>query len=300
MEPTTRNAIWYASDLKSHTGKNRFSLLSMHRHAINLQVDEWKHLLIIGDSVLEKGPATVAFSNTDFVFLKKCIESNAQGLFDKTCLTFEPVNEMIQFTWLESQSESFYPVRYGCSDRSLIKKSLTAYRKMIEKFSPQTASAVLLGLKGGDRFFRQEIAANFPLLVRAILQKKIDSFIAHSQNISGMGRGMTPTGDDLIHGALIACHYFNYDHIFMNKCKSMMDLISVKTNIFGRHMLEIALNGLTPQPYILFLQSIALGEPKEEIIKTVKEIGSGSGYEIAIAIIIYLEEACNEKSYLCS
>ena len=287
---TMIQAVWHADDLKRYENEYNFQILSFHDHVINLRVASWRHLLIIADPFLEQGPAMVCLSNSDFALLKQCRPGIVRGSFNRDYLELWTENQVIKVRWRESKPASFLSKRYENTNTSTLRSAVFSYKSIICKELPPSPAAVLFNLPGGDNYFRREINRYFPLLVDALLLGREQEFLTVSRKLIGLGQGLTPTGDDLIHGALVACHSFNYSETFKEYPGAELSRLAAKTNYFGRHMLEMGILGLTPRAVKMFIDSIAEGRPSDKILNRVTAIGSSSGYEIAIAILCFAEK----------
>ncbi len=287
-------AIWHATDLQDYTDSSSFILVSVHDHAINLQVASWKHLLIIADPFLEKGPATICLKSDDFALFRAHLAEISGGSFNPGQLELKSRNMTLRLDWRECRPVSFTPIHYENFDRKSTDNALLEYRSLLSKKPIPTAAAVLLGLPGGEAFFRQQINKYIPVLIKAILIGNWQEFLVNCRNIIGMGRGLTPTGDDLIHGALVAFHYFAYSAKFTRQVGNELSKLTAGTNIFGRHMLELGMKGLTPLAMIYFLETIVEGRPSSETLERVVAIGSCSGYDLVISAI-YFARAVDTK-----
>lgn len=281
-------ADWHACDLYCYDDDFTFRLVSVHDHVVNLQVESWPHLLIVGDSTLEQGPAAIGLAYDDFSLFKSIFTEEIHGKFSRNCLEISSKNQICSLFWRDGRAISFAPQRYASLESCAVKRAVTEYRKLILKKPLPTAAAVLFDLPGGDRYFRQNIKISYPEMVDAIIQKRKHDLLRHCRNLAGMGKGLTPTGDDLIHGALLAFHYFIYDDIFLKQLEDDFRAVyRSNTNIFGAHMLEMGLSGLTPSAVIAFLRSIAEGSPDPLIFRRLVEIGSCTGPDIAIALLYF-------------
>ena len=284
-------ADWHACDLYCYDDDFTFRLVSVHDHVVNLQVESWPHLLIVGDLTLEQGPAAIGMAYDDFSLFKSIVTEEIYGTFSQKCLEIRNQNKVCSLSWRDGRAISFAPQRYNNLESCAVKRAVTEYRKLILKKPLPTAAAVLFDLPGGDSYFRQNIINFYPELVDAILQKRKHDLLQHCRKLAGMGKGLTPTGDDLIHGALLAFHYFIYDDIFLKQlADNFRAVYRNNTNLFGAHMLELGLAGLTPLIVIAFLNSIAEGSPDPLIYKRLIEIGSCTGHDIAIALLYFAEK----------
>jgi len=247
-------------------------------------------MLIVADPFLEQGPAMVCLSNSDFALLKQYRPGIVRGSFNRDYLELRTENQVIKVQWRDSKPVSFVSKRYDNIDSSILKSAVLFYKNILSKEQLQSPAAVLLDLPGGESHFRQEINTYFPLLIEALLQNRGQEFLELCQKFIGMGHGLTTTGDDLIHGALVTCHSFNYTKTFNEYPGSELSRLAAKTNYFGQHMLEMGIMGLTPWAVKNFIESIAEGRPSDKILNRVTAIGSSSGYEIAIAILCFAEK----------
>ncbi len=238
----------------------------------------------------------IALDRADFVFFRNSLDKCRKGLFQKNYLKICSESETVSINWRKSDHKSFSPILFNNPERALINKSLLYYNDILAEIQLPTAAAVLLGLPGGESYFRHEIADNFPLLADALLQQDKQAFTDYSRRVAGMGRGLTPTGDDLLHGAIIASYYFADNISFIESTRKDFHTASLKTNIFGKHMIEIGLRGLTPEVCRKFLISIALGKPDRGIFKDISVIGSSSGFDVIIAMIYFLKNCLYNRN----
>ncbi|HHX86965.1 MAG TPA: DUF2877 domain-containing protein, partial [Firmicutes bacterium] len=139
-------------------------------------------------------------------------------------------------------------------------------------------------VEGGESYFRTEIMNNFPPLVEAAHTGKRQEFAVASRRLSGLGRGATPTGDDLIHGALIACRYYFHSRRLPWISPPYPPQLNSSTTLLGAHMLDIASRGLTIEPVRSLLLEIFAGRVTPGSLRLLLEVGSSTGYDLAVAI----------------
>ncbi len=289
--------VWYAADLDHYRKDSSFELFSVSRKFISLQVETWKHLLIIAESSLEAGPATIALAGPDFNMLKSFLIRGKRGLLKKNSLLIEHEDDLCKMDWRRGVQKFFFPVHFFKADRLLISKSLKQYRGFLAEKELSSPAAVLLGLQGGEDYFRKEIDQSYPLVVESLLSQNKEAFITCSRRMVGLGRGLTPTGDDMLHGALVAFHYFINGTAFMKAVKNEFTAVTQKTNIFGRHALEMGFRGLTPEIFGMFLRTIARGEADSRLLKRIISLGSSSGVDITIAMFFFLKTWLLDSSF---
>lgn len=291
MHQQGSNAIkadWFADDLRLYRDQYSLNLLSVHKHVINFQVDRWPHLLMIADPALERGPATVGLARRDFILLSGKVNEIGSRWFGPSTIELISNGKILSVHWREGSAVSFAPIRLTGFDLQLLKSTATAYRDMLAKYATPSASAVLLGFQGGDEYFRHEISGTFPHLIDSLIAAREQDFIVSCRKLTGMGRGFSPTGDDLIYSALIAFNYFSYKQDFAEKIPACLFEVADLTNVMGRHMLEIGLRGLAPEALQALIMSITANNPDHLILNRVLKIGSYTGYDLAAALLYYI------------
>lgn len=261
----------------------------MHDHVVNLSAASWKNLLIIGDSVPAKGPASIGLSERDFISFKKILAAGAKGEFSKRNIIFKTNGESLSIRWREGAPLSFAPERLRCIDRGIVLNAVSGYMKMLADEEIPCEAAVLAGQGDADNLFRKKMRESFPPLVDSLARGDEKNFLINCRNLVGMGRGLTPDGDDLIHGTIVAFHYFSDNRDFIKHIEKEFLQIALSTNLMGQHMLLMALEGLTLQPVKNLLLSISRGKPEQEIMKAVTSIGSSTGYNIVLATILFIK-----------
>ena len=287
---------WVAADLDEHTRPAKVRLLSFYENVVNLQVDGWKHLLFVAGPNLEAGPATVSLPEPDFAFFKDYVAKSEGGRYQCGILSItamageSSIYKGLELSWLKSNRKSFAPFFIKETNRHAVKKALLDYRSLLAKVKSPGAAGALLGLPGGEDYFRLQIAENFPPLVEALLQNNRQNFNLHAKKLVGLGRGLTPTGDDLLHGLLITYCYLVNQAGPGEIIKYDLDILAENTNLFGRHMIETGFRGLTPEVFNVFLKTIIAGEADHSLINRIGAIGSSSGYDIAFAIMVSLKK----------
>jgi hypothetical protein len=296
LKSSVIQAIWAASDLDEHTSPAEVKLLSVHDNVVNLQVEGWKHLLFIAGPNLEAGPAAVSLSGPDFIFFKDCIVKAVSVQYQYGLLSINTtigqncISKSLKISWQKISRKSFALSFIGEPKRFTVKKALHDYRCLLAKVKSVGSAGVLLGLPGGEDYFRDQIIEYFPSLVEALLQNNRNKFRLCAGNLIGLGRGLTPTGDDLLHGLLITYRCTENRDGLREPVKNDLDILADNTNLFGRHMIETGLRGLTPEIFNNFLMSIVEGKAEQSLVNRIGSIGSSSGFDIAIAIMFSLNK----------
>jgi hypothetical protein len=292
QEPSIAFApVWSAADLEPYSGCYTLELLSIYDHVANFQVSGWSHLFFIGDQHLARGPASIGLSTADFGPFKNLLQQSDNAKIDQGRVIFNAPAATMIIDRRRGEKKSFAPVFSLETDRMVIRSTLQYYLEILKDLKMNTPSAALLERPGGEEYFRQVIADHFPALIKALIEQNKQEIIKYCRNICGMGHGLTPTGDDLIHAAFIVAGSCGQNgKVFMDSLKTEIDLLSAQTGLFGRHMIEIGRQGLTPEPFLKYLEAIGRGFKAPEIINDMIRIGSATGFDLAIGMTVTIKE----------
>ena len=287
-----RFSAWYAADLERYNNGYKVNLLSVHKDMINFQVENWPHLLMIAKSGFERGPCTIGLDYKLFVEIQEIIESADEISFNNYALTFSSGDSSYSINWREGKRLSFAPFKIGILDYAKVNATVEHYCRTLKDIDQDTVSAILLGIPGGADYFRTEVEAYFPVIIKALFKQNEQEFMNACRKLIGLGHGSSPSGDDLICGALLAYHHFIADQLFIENIAIELRAEAGKTSLMGRHMLEIGLSGLTPDVFKVLLISITMGSIKTNLLRRVLKIGSSTGIDLLVALIFFT------KSYL--
>ena len=282
-----RSSTWYAADLERYDNEYKANLLSSHKGIINLQVENWPHLLMVAKSGFERGPCTIGLEHEYFFELQKIAEHADEISFNGEALTFCFGNSWYSINWREGERLSFAPYKIVDLDHNKALSAINKYSNALEKIDLITSSAVLLGMNGGADYFRLEIKKYFPVIIKSLLLKNEQEFINACRKLIGMGHGSSPNGDDLVCGALLAYHHFIADQLFIDNISAELKDAAEKTNLMGGHMLEIGRSGLAPDVFKALLTSISRGSFEPELLKRTMQVGSSTGIDLMIALITF-------------
>ena len=255
-------AQWADRNLKTYNQTAPIRLISVHKHVVNIAVQDWPHLLMIVDPTLSRAPATVGLSSDDFSRFLSIVKRCKDGRYSPGFAMFASLNEEYVIDWSSAPNYSFSPPLFSPADVKKIAAASALYRQWLSELDGRaSASSVLLDIEGDDGYFRHQIQTYFPPLVQALLSGNSEAFTACAVHLIGLGRGSTPTGDDLIYGALVAWHYSkSLQDMPLGRSALTEDILS-KTTFLGRHMLEMGRLGLAPDPVQKFLLSVYTGRP---------------------------------------
>ena len=289
-----RFSTWYAADLERYNNEYKVTLLSIHKEIINFSVENWPHLLMVAKSGFERGPCTIGLDHELFAELHEKAESAAEISFNNHALTFSSGNDMYSINWREGEQLSFAPFKIDNLEHDKVSKTVEQYSRALENIELNTPSAVLLDMPGGAEYFRKTISAAYPEIIKALFKRSEQEFLDACRKIIGMGHGSSPSGDDLICGALLSFHYFTADQSFIDNITAELKAETGKTNMMGGHMIEIGLSGLTPYIFQALLVSIIKGKFEPALLTRTIKVGASTGSDLLIALVLFI------KNYLAS
>ncbi|MFZ2780528.1 MAG: DUF2877 domain-containing protein [Rectinemataceae bacterium] len=285
-------ARWAACDLFDRGGPVRLCVTSLHNHVMNLQVDEWNHMLMLADPEMYRGPASAGLDMPDFRTLQRCVKPGDTGCFRDGRIEFYGESG-ISVSLSAAERISFSVPSIVEFDRASVAAAGVA-KTMTELAAPHLCSC-LFADSGVDDLFRETIRHEFPRLLQSLSQGNQAGFEDSCSSLVGLGYGSTPTGDDLIHGALIALHYLRQATDSDIPLPSMPRSMGEKTTLLGAHMLEMGRRGLTPEPIRDFALNLLAGKPLPPPLAGIRRMGSDSGCTTAVGFYLMVL-ACRDLS----
>ncbi len=287
-------STWYAADLERYSSEYRVKLLSAHKEILNFRVESWPHLLMVSEDGFEKGPCTIGLKPEFFNEFHERARSATRIWFNNQALRLFVGNKDYSINWREGERLSFAPYKIDNFKHRNVCTTVEHYCQALEGINLNTPSAVLLGMNGGSEYFREKIKYYYPKVINALLLRNEHQLINSCRNIIGMGSGSSPSGDDLICGALLSFHYFTADHMFIDNITAELKAETGKTNLIGGHMIEIGLSGLAPYFFQALLVSISKGRFEPDLLNRTFKVGASTGSDLLIALVKFI------KSYLAS
>lgn len=116
-------------------------------------------------------------------------------------------------------------------------------------------------------------------------------------SLIGLGIGLTPSGDDFLVGFIAVLNIIDiaYSNYLKEKISRLIRLDKLSTTDISKHILENALEGKFSQGILNFIYSL-LEEDKERLEKSIKNIlniGSSSGMDLSIGIVLAMQVLMN-------
>lgn len=282
---------WVAMDLKKYKKKTRIQVYSSHDQVINLVVEGWPHILMIAGPGIYRGPAAIGLSSRSFKEIRGFLETCKEGWFEPGLIRFcHGLDEFI-ITFNENYVDFAPPAKLNFDAKKAM-SILPQLSGILQNKMTNYTSSILIGVDDEQDFFQQQINTFFPQLTAALIKDNISAFQASCNELIGLGQGSTPTGDDLIFGALVTFHYYKQSQKCSWRPPAFSENIKKKTTILGSHMLEIGRRGLAPEPVKEFLLALFQGEFSPESLQKLGKMGASTGYDIATACFSLVEELC--------
>lgn len=302
---TRTKAKWVAQDLLRQEPA-RIRLLSLHEHVANFVIEDQTHLLMISDPSVYPGPSAIGLSYEAYGELSQTLSSNQTGQMEDGQVKVQRGTGEFTISYGDYVRDFSIP-----SDLDWKRETVRASTRLATDFIVQSQRSISTSLllsanrasKKGicddfhETFFLTAFREHVPALVRAIIQGDKESFWNAVSKLVGLGQGSTPSGDDLIHGALVAYQYARIAQGQPYEVPFMPPELIEQTTMLGRHMLIMGSRGLTPEPIRGFLSSLLRGQVNEVVISKLGDIGASTGWDIATAallMLIQLEEEGRE------
>ena len=282
-------ASWAARDLFDRDGSVSLRVISTHDHVMNLWAEEWGHMFMFADPEMYRGPASIGLRTKDFQALKNCVRPGDAAFFRDGRIEF--YDKGVIKVSLSAAERIFFSVPPNVEIHATSLEAAPVRIAMSELAAPHLCSCLLADGCGvvADPFV-ETMTSEFPYLIQSLAQGSQQAFESAASALVGLGCGSTPTGDDLIHGALIALHYLKRTTCSDLPIPSMPRSIGTKTTLLGAHMLELGARGLTAEPVRDFALNLLAGKSIESTFAGLRRMGSDSGCSIAVGLYLTMAE----------
>jgi hypothetical protein len=274
-------ADWVAADLADHTEPAAAQVVSAHGAVVNLAVDAWPHLLMVAGPTLFRGPAAVGLAASGFAAVRTRIAEGVAIRYAAGDLEFVGPGRTLRVD-LGGPAVSFAAPDAIDFIPGVCLAGLPEALAELRAATVGDLSSVLLGAGHGSDPFADVVAAAFSALVRALAARDEPGFLAATRALAGLGYGSTPTGDDLIHGALVAVHYLDRCVPAKRVPLRLRSEVTRATTRLGAHMIAIGSRGLTPEPVRDFLLELLGGRPVSGSLRGLDAMGADSGRAVAV------------------
>jgi hypothetical protein len=99
------------------------------------------------------------------------------------------------------------------------------------------------------------------------------------QKLVGLGPGLTPSGDDLLGGLLVALHYLGFSPIADELSRAILPLPPEATNIISAQLLRCAARGHASSALFEALDAIMTARDLDQRLDVIHAIGHTSGWD---------------------
>jgi len=145
----------------------------------------------------------------------------------------------------------------------------------------------------------QPTIANVVLLKQLLLKPPLADSLPQIKDLMGLGRGLTPSGDDLINGLLLAFNRIpqrlEYQAQLGELNREVVEMAFTKTTALSANLIQAATLGSADERLLLALDGLLTGSlAPDEIIDVLETYGSSSGID-AFAGISLLFQALLQK-----
>lgn len=276
---------WVAADLAGRPGPSDAGVASVHAAVVNLTVAAWPHLLMVAGPSVYRGPSSVGLTEAEFAEVRSWLTAGADVRYAPGALALTLRGTSLQVS-LEGPAASFAPPPAFDVVPAVCRAGLPAALEALRAAGPDDLSSTLLGCGPLDDPFAAPIADAFPALVRALVAGDEPGQVEVVRRLAGVGYGSTPTGDDLIHGALVAAHYLIRSVPSRRLLRHLPPGVARTTTPLGSHMIEIGTRGLTPDPVRGFLLDVLGGRSVDAALRALDRMGADSGRAVAVGAIL--------------
>ncbi len=292
--------IWHSQeiyDLKE-LWQSELSLLSIHNQVINFYIPDIKEILAITSPCLYRGPFAIGLEQKAFNSIKTLIEHNklTRTTFQDNHLHLHFRDHTIINTELDKTRSTPFSINsliYNELSNDNCTSNMPNSLNRLTKFLLSNNHGDSITVLNNDNFnyFQKQIGTYFPIFVNKMFHNEFDHKFMNSRNqLVGLGRGSTPTGDDMIHGSLLGVHVINC--LTKNKIKipSISTVDDNQTTKLSYHMLRIGEYGVTPEPVLSIIHSLVNDKSvSQRQLGNLRNIGSHTGLDIITGLIATLQ-----------
>jgi hypothetical protein len=122
-------------------------------------------------------------------------------------------------------------------------------------------------------------------LGEALRTHDLPAVVAHAGAIVGLGPGLTPSGDDVLSGALAAFRVLGLDQAFADSAGRVVAAVALgRTTALSATLLRLAANGDVSAEAARVLCAVSRGDALEPPVRSLLRLGHTSGADVAAGI----------------
>lgn len=189
--------------------------------------------------------------------------------------------------------------------------TLSIFRKNLERYNDRL---ILKGTYGGGKYPYIKICTSLiqeyqPSFVEVELEKRIyklkqsldneDTFLEQNiKSLIGLGNGLTPSSDDILAGLIISLSLVKSQKskLAFNRIKEILTKIPASTTDVSIAMLSASLEGMARETVFRFIDELCNSDIQDDTIADMFSIGSSSGTDMSVGIIMGLIYGLNLKA----
>lgn len=185
-------------------------------------------------------------------------------------------------------------------NKDILNKNIKYFNKIIFKRENPSGSKYYYfrdnpNFRYKPQIIERELFIRIERFLEDIRQDELDKRSIIS--LIGLGIGLTPSGDDFLVGFISVLNIIDIDYsrYLKGKIIELINIDKVSTTDISKHMLENALEGKFKEGIINFIYSLLEEDRKklEKSIKNILNIGSSSGMDLSIGIIVAIKLLMN-------
>ena len=274
-------AKYYPSNLINIFENNRvLKVHSTYQSTINFSFD--KKIFSIHHREVPLNPMSIIL-DLDRVEFEKLF-SNIESLEIKDNKFF--INK--QFVSFKSEAE------HSC-DLSALTQTLKVNKEQIQQFYKKLIDFLITLSRQSDYFSAvvgDEIKNYYNNKIRQLIkERKIKNFALNLTDLIGLGKGLTPAGDDIICGFLASLDFIGYE-LNIEKVRIIKDAIRNKilvknsTNDLSKEFINYALNGHHSIMISGLYKALAKNQEIDTILEKISNQGFSSGIDFLTGMYI--------------
>lgn len=191
-----------------------------------------------------------------------------------------------------SAASIWKPEEFPSATTSDIRIGMDAAARILPAFAPRHSLPGVLFCRTGNgddvdpvqRVLRKEVAFGLAALSECLVHPTPRSDSA-ALSLLGLGPGLTPSGDDILAGSLLAMHALGRPDAAARLACAMAGLMAEKTNQISAAHLDAAGKGQGAAVFHDFLAALFAGGDFPALFLRIGKIGHTSGWDVLLGIL---------------
>lgn len=281
----------FINQIKS--GKFAGEVHSVFDRVINIQIVDQCELFTVANNTMDNGPNTMVTDIVSFSEMTIAVHDRVYAKHNRLCI-MNKIEIMIDQVNHWNSILPAYP-----ANKQQLRNNVSAARAFIEQYGK--GGGMKSSFKSQSRFdeeLSKLLADGSQFLLNALSEGSIEEAVQAAARITGLGHGLTPSGDDFLVGLFAV---INMPECPLNEftlfCSEVVRKSAGRTNDISYMALKKASTGQIRESLIRLLQDLTDGSEDSFIasLERVLQIGSLSGTDIATGIVSGLELSTNKS-----